>query len=62
MVLAVRRAAVLVVPEGERPHPGLPHRHCRRLHDPADDNAIGGHVEVIASFHSPEEREADARV
>src|SRR5262249_37188014 len=27
--VAVRRRAVLMISEGERPHPGLPHRHCR---------------------------------
>jgi hypothetical protein len=32
---ALRGRAVLVMLEGERPHPGLPHRHCRSLHDTA---------------------------
>jgi hypothetical protein len=26
---------------------GLPHRHCRRLHDAADHGAVGEHAEVV---------------
>jgi hypothetical protein len=36
-----------MIAERERPHPGLAHRHGGRLHDPADDNAIGEHVEIV---------------
>jgi hypothetical protein len=31
----VRRRAVLVMPQGESPHPGLPHGLCGGLHDAA---------------------------
>src|SRR5262249_33843532 len=42
--VAVRRRAILVVPEGHRPQP-------RRsgLRDPADDNAIGKHVVIVGA-------------
>src|SRR5215831_17138137 len=45
--IAVRRRAVLVLPEGERPHPRLAHWHCRRLHDAADDAAVSEHVVIV---------------
>ncbi len=45
----MRRRAILMVPEGQRPHPGLSHRHRRRLHDAADHDAIGEHVEVVVA-------------
>jgi hypothetical protein len=54
-------AWVLVMPEGERPHPGLPHRHRCRLHDAADHDAVGEHVEVVV-VPSPDGREAKARL
>jgi hypothetical protein len=36
-----------VVPKGERPHPRLAYRRGSCLHDAADYNAIGEHVEVV---------------
>jgi hypothetical protein len=45
--VAVSRRAVLVVPKGERPHPRLAYRRGSCLHDAADYNAIGEHVEVV---------------
>jgi len=47
VAVAVRRRAILMMPKGERPHPRHSHRHSGRLHDPADDDAIGEHVEVV---------------
>jgi hypothetical protein len=45
--IAVRRHPILVVPEGERPHPGR--TDWRRMHfqDATDHRAIGEHVEVV---------------
>src|SRR5215470_17634574 len=34
-LIALRKRAVLVMLEGERPHLRHPHRHCRSLHDTA---------------------------
>jgi hypothetical protein len=45
--VAVRRRAILVMTEGERPHPRLAYRRRVHLQDPADDNAVGEYVEVI---------------
>jgi hypothetical protein len=42
-----RSRAFLVVTEGQRPHPRHAHRHGGRLRDPADDGAVGEHVEVV---------------
>jgi hypothetical protein len=60
-LVAVRRPAVFMLSEGQRPHPRRTDRRRGQLHEAADNNAIGEHV-VISSFHSPEEREADARL
>src|SRR5215510_6388077 len=46
-LVAVRRPAVLVLAKGERPQPWLADRRGSRLHDPADDDAIADHVEVV---------------
>src|SRR5262245_29553962 len=58
---AVRRCAVLVISEGERPHPGLPYGHCRRPHDAADHDVVG-ETSKSSSFHSPDGRETEARL
>jgi hypothetical protein len=43
----VRGRAILVIIERERPHPRHAHWHSGCLHDPADDDAVGEHVEVV---------------
>src|SRR5262249_16323746 len=45
--IAVGRCAILVMPKGERPKPRRVKRRGCRLHDPADDDAIGKHIEII---------------
>src|SRR5713226_7102300 len=45
--IAVRRCAILVMPERKRPHPRRIHRRCIGTHDPADDCAVDEHVEVV---------------
>ena len=60
-LVAVRRPAVLVLAKGERPQPWLADRRGSRLHDPANDDAIAEHVEVVL-IPSPDGREADARL
>src|SRR5262249_30511748 len=47
--IAVRRRAILVVAKGQRPEPRRIYRRGRRLHDPADDDAIGNHVVVVVT-------------
>jgi hypothetical protein len=49
-----------VLAESERPHPRCPDRCGVNLEDPTDDSVIGEHVEVV--FHSPDGREAEARL
>jgi predicted RNase H-like nuclease len=61
-LVAVRRRAVFVVPERERPHPRRSYWRSVNLEDAADDNAIGKHVEIVIVSHSPEGREVDARL
>jgi hypothetical protein len=46
-LVAVRRRAVLMVPEGERPHPRRSLRRHVHLEDATDRNPIGEHVEVV---------------
>ena len=43
----MRRRAILMMPKGERPRPRRSYRGGGRLHDPADDDAIGKHVVVV---------------
>ena len=45
--VAVRRRAVLMMPEGQRPHPRRPDRRGLCFHDAADDDAISEHVKVV---------------
>jgi hypothetical protein len=45
--IALRRRAVFVVPEGERPHPRRADRRCVGLEDAADDDAVGEHAVVV---------------
>jgi hypothetical protein len=45
--VAVRRRAVLVVAESERPYPRGANRRCSGLEVAADHSAIGEHVEVV---------------
>ncbi len=33
--------------KAQRPQPRLTHRHCRRLHDPANDDTVGEHVVIV---------------
>src|SRR5262245_28046274 len=59
--VAVRRRALLMISEGERPHPGLPHRHCRAsMMRPTTTPSAS--TSKSSSFHSPEGREVDARL
>src|SRR5260370_19594156 len=46
-LVAVGRRAVLMVPEGERPHPRRSLRRRVHLEDATDRNPIGEHVEVV---------------
>src|SRR5262245_25827101 len=46
-LIAVCRRAVLVMAEGERPHPRRPDRRGLCFHDAADDDAISEHVKVV---------------
>jgi hypothetical protein len=45
-LVSVSRHAILMMSEGERPHPRRSYRGRSRLHDTADDNTISEHVEV----------------
>src|SRR5258708_36851566 len=45
--VAVRRCAVFMVPDGERPHPGRAYRRGCGLEDATDDRAVGEHVVVV---------------
>jgi hypothetical protein len=45
--VTVRRRAIFVVPEGERPHPRRSDRRGDGVEDAADHNAVGEHVEVV---------------
>ena len=56
----MRRRAVLVLAESERPHPRRAYRRGVHLHDAANDDAIGMHV-VIVIVPLADGREADAR-
>src|SRR5262249_47340129 len=47
--VAVGRRAVLVVPEGQCPHPRRADRHRTGLEDAADNLAIGEHVVIIVT-------------
>jgi hypothetical protein len=40
-LIAVRRRAVFVIVENQRPHPRRAHRRGSRLHDTADDGTVG---------------------
>jgi hypothetical protein len=59
--IAVGRCAILVMPKGERAKPRRINWRGCGLHDPADDDAIGEHIEIIL-FHWPDVREAEARL
>jgi hypothetical protein len=43
----VRRGAVLVVAEGERPHPRRSYRRRSGLEDATDDSVVGEDVEIV---------------
>jgi len=45
--VAVRRRAVLVIAERERPHPGRANGRGVYLHDPPDGHAVGEHVKMV---------------
>jgi hypothetical protein len=45
--IAVRRRAVFVVPECERPHPRRAYGRRIGLEDASDNEAFGEHVEVV---------------
>src|SRR5262245_57402089 len=59
-LIAVRRGAVLVIAERERPLPRRADRRGGCFHDAAHDSAIGEHVENRRSDHWPDGREAEA--
>jgi hypothetical protein len=44
--IAVRRRVILMVPEGQRPHPRRTYRRCNGVEDAADHSAIAEHIEV----------------
>src|SRR5215831_14750931 len=46
---AVRRRAVFVLAEGKRPEPRRAYWRGGRLHDAADDSAVGEHVEIVVA-------------
>jgi hypothetical protein len=46
-LVAMRRCAVLVVPEGQCPHPGRAYGRRVGFEDAADNYAIGKHVKII---------------
>ena len=50
--VAVRRRAVLMVTEGERPHPGRSYWCGCRVEDAPDDHAIGKHVVIVVLPHT----------
>jgi hypothetical protein len=43
----VRRRAILVLSEGERPHPRRSDRRRVHFEDAADNGAVGEHVEIV---------------
>jgi hypothetical protein len=43
----MRRRAILVVPEGQCPHPRRTDRRRSSFHDAANNNAVGKHVVVV---------------
>ena len=45
--VAVRRRAILVMPESERPHPRRSDRRCVHLQDAPDNGAVGEQAEVV---------------
>src|SRR5262245_56141091 len=47
--IAVRRPAVAVIAEGERPEPRRSYRRSNGFHDAADHDAIGEHVVIIGA-------------
>src|SRR6516225_638220 len=46
-LVSVRWRAILMIAKGQRPHPRHANWHSGRLHDPANDDAIAEHVEVV---------------
>src|SRR6516165_790205 len=46
-LVSVRWRAILMIAKGERPHPRHANWHSGRLHDPANDDAVAEHVEVV---------------
>jgi hypothetical protein len=46
----VRRRAILLVAEGERPRPRRSHRRGRRLHDATHRDALNEHVVIVIPF------------
>jgi hypothetical protein len=46
----VCRCAILVLPEGQCPHPRRSYGRRSGLHDSPDHNSISEHIEVIAGF------------
>src|SRR5215831_3409425 len=46
-LVAVCWRAILMIAKGQRPHPRHADWHSGRLHDPANDDAIAEHVEVV---------------
>jgi hypothetical protein len=46
--VVARRRAVLVVPESQCPQPRRSYRRRSRLHDSADNHAIGENVVIVA--------------
>src|SRR5262245_24493915 len=48
--VAVHRRAILMLPEGERPHPRRTNRRGCRFHDAADDNAVGEYVVIVIAL------------
>ena len=57
----LRRLAILVMPEGQCPHPRRAYGRGVHLHDAADDRSPQS-TSKSSSFHSPDERLADARL
>jgi hypothetical protein len=60
-LVAVCVRAIFMMPKGERPHPRRADRRGVGLEDAADDGAIG-RTSKSSSFHSPDGREAPARL
>jgi len=45
--IAMRRRAILMIPEGQRPQPRRIYRRGSGSHDAADHDALGEHVKVV---------------